>query len=295
MKIDNGQIKFARREALKLMIGKGVCPEIVQLFKGAERKTFECESCKRLAMKKFLPAFLMYSSKQRLCKHCEEKVAKAYEAKIISEKISAMHKFKDSFQQLADSMINASGVPDVFKDASMKDIDPATVNVLSPHKSYFIKGAVGVGKSHMAVALMRSYLKTIKPDYDQRSKQYFIKDKAKHIPCFVEVPELLLRIRDTFNKNDGESEKDIVDIFSRTPYLVLDDLGSEKASGFSTLMLFLIINRRCTSRRTTIITSNLSLEEISERLSDRIGSRIKGMCKEISVSGYDKRYKQSTQ
>jgi DNA replication protein DnaC len=137
---------------------------------------------------------------------------------------------------------------------------------------------------------------------DEQKQEYYFDDFTDKLPCFIEVPELLLRIRDTYRSRTGtyidkgiETEKDIVECFTKTPFLVLDDLGVEKSSEFSTLMIYLIINRRCTSGKTTIITSNLSLSEIQERLSERISSRIKGMCREITVTGNDKRYKTERQ
>jgi DNA replication protein DnaC len=39
----------------------------------------------------------------------------------------------------------------------------------------------------------------------------------------------------------------------------------------------------------TIITSNLTLEEVSEKVGDRIASRIAGMCKVIELKGIDRR------
>jgi DNA replication protein DnaC len=232
-----------------------------------------------------------------VCPDCEAKNEKAYQEQKLSDKMKALERFEKNHDLLIDSMIEKAGVPKLFKIACMTDIGDDTAQALSTGLSYFIKGDVGVGKSHLAVALMRDYLKSIKPEYDEQRKEYYFDDLTDHLPCFIEVPELLLRIRDTYRSRTGtyidkgiETEKDIVEHFTKTPFLVLDDLGTEKASDFSTLMLYLIINRRCTSGKTTIITSNLNLDEIRERLSDRISSRIKGMCREINVHGNDKRY-----
>ncbi len=294
MKIEEGNIKAARREALRLLHGEHK-EQIIEMFRTAEIPTFQCQQCKRETERKFLPLFLMYDTNHKVCEQCNKKIAEAYEEQKLSDKLKAFVVFQEKYKGVTDIMIKHAGVPEEFKKASIDDLAESTQKVLSPGKSYFIKGSVGVGKSHMAVALMRSYLATIKPAYDEHRKEYYLHDDELIQPIFIEVPELLLRIRDTYSDNHNETEKDIVDYFTRTPYLVLDDLGVEKASDFSTLMLYLIINRRCTQHKTTIITSNLTLEEIKERLSDRIYSRIKGMCKEINVSGNDKRVKRKQQ
>ncbi len=268
--------------------------EIIAIFKKADKGTFFCQQCKIEADLKFNPLFLAYDTNRAICSTCEAKIEKAIAEQKIADKIEALSRWRKNNEFFVDSMIETAGVPVIFQSASMKDLVGGTLQSLSIDQSYFIKGDVGVGKSHMAVAIMRGYLKSVKPEYDEQRKEYLINDAESHQPIFIEVPELLLRIRDTYNDNNGESEKDIVEFFTRTPFLVLDDLGTEKASEFSTLMLYLIINRRCTSGKTTIITSNLDLDQIRDRLSDRISSRIKGMCKEINVAGNDKRYESKT-
>jgi DNA replication protein DnaC len=263
---------------------------IIELFKQAERGTFSCQHCKREAEYRFNPVFLAYDTNRTNCPECDVKIEQAIKEQKIVDKEKALDKWKAGIDMIADNMIELAGVPVIFQSASIKDLEHATSKALSPYKSYFIKGNVGVGKSHMAVALMREYIKAIPSGYDERKKEYCLDDADIFQPIFIEVPELLLRIRDTYSDSNNESEKDIVELFSKTPFLVLDDLGSEKASEFSTLMIYLIINRRSTSGKTTIITSNLDLGQIRDRLSDRISSRIKGMCREINVTGDDKRY-----
>jgi DNA replication protein DnaC len=264
--------------------------KIIEMSMLAESGSFVCPQCKREGKYRFNPVFLAYDKTQKNCSDCDIKIAKALRDQTISEKLIALERFENGRVAFVDSMIKNAGVPIVFQKASFSDLEKATSKALSPHTSYFIKGNVGVGKSHMAVALMREHIKSISPEYDDHKKEYHIPYDVFIQPEFVEVPELLLRIRDTYNDSNEESEKDIVDHFTQTPFLVLDDLGTEKASEFSTLMIYLIINRRCTQGKTTIITSNLDLEQIRDRLSDRISSRIKGMCQEIVVSGNDKRY-----
>lgn len=263
---------------------------IIAIFKDVGEKTFFCQLCKRETDYLFNPIFLGYDTNRRTCSDCEVKIEKAIKEQKLLDKAQALDKWRKNQEFFIDNMIEASGVPVVFQLASMKDLEPDMAKALTTEQSYFIRGNVGVGKSHMAVAIMREYLTLIKPEYDEQRKEYYLDDADIFQPVFIEVPELLLRIRDTYNDKSEESEKDIVEYFTKTPFLVLDDLGTEKASEFSTLMLYLIINRRCTSGKTTIITSNLNLEQIKERLSDRISSRIKGMCEGIKVAGNDKRY-----
>lgn len=264
--------------------------EIIQLFKDANKGTFICQQCKRTDMLKFNPAFLRYDTNRRICSDCEKKIEAAVEDQKVQDKLNALGRFqRDVLPNVISSMIESSGVPVTFRNAKMSDLGEASSKAFGIEESYFLTGGVGVGKSHMVAALIRQYLESLVPEYDEQRKRYYYHDIESRQPIFIEVPELLLRIRDTYNNMSGESEKDIVDYFTQTPFLVLDDLGTEKASEFSTLMIYLIINRRSTSGKTTVITSNLELIDIRERLSERISSRIKGMCREVIVDGSDKR------
>lgn len=56
--------------------------------------------------------------------------------------------------------------------------------------------------------------------------------------------------------------------------LIIDDLGTEMTNTFVLSSLFTILNARELARKSTIITTNLSLRELQERYSDRIFSRI---------------------
>lgn len=56
--------------------------------------------------------------------------------------------------------------------------------------------------------------------------------------------------------------------------LIIDDLGTEVTNSFVTSQLFSCLNERALRRRSVIISTNLSLEELRDRYSDRIFSRI---------------------
>ena len=78
-------------------------------------------------------------------------------------------------------------------------------------------------------------------------------------------------------------EKDALHAFYADLYgcdlLIIDDLGTEVTNQFVTSQLFSCLNERWLRRRPVIISTNLSLEELRDRYSDRIFSRI--------TSGFD--------
>lgn len=56
--------------------------------------------------------------------------------------------------------------------------------------------------------------------------------------------------------------------------LVIDDLGTEASGSFSATHLFSLLTEREIARRSTMISTNLSLQELRDRYSDRIFSRV---------------------
>ena len=73
-------------------------------------------------------------------------------------------------------------------------------------------------------------------------------------------------------------EKDALHAFYADLYgcdlLIIDDLGTEVTNSFVTSQLFSCLNERGLQRRPVIVSTNLSLEELRDRYSDRIFSRI---------------------
>ncbi len=72
-------------------------------------------------------------------------------------------------------------------------------------------------------------------------------------------------------KNDAISE--LYDCIFSCDLLIIDDLGTELMNSFVQSQLFEIVNRRILEERSTIVSTNLSLEQISDRYTERIMSR----------------------
>lgn len=139
--------------------------------------------------------------------------------------------------------------------------------LLASGESIVLCGNTGSGKTHLSVAMLAEWLRT----------------KNTTDALFVTLPDMLLEIRDSFSDKSPRTEKELVDLYASRLFLVLDDLGAEKPTEFTVATLSLILDRRIRQERQTIITTNLTIDEIEDYTNARIASRISEM-KNVTVN-----------
>jgi DNA replication protein DnaC len=160
-----------------------------------------------------------------------------------------------------------------------------------------LTGSTGCGKTHLAVAMSREKaLGMIQP---LRKPGQEPDNKEPLTASFVTVPKLLMNLRASFNRRgrlpgdfiEGTaSEQDIFDHYTYCDLLILDDLGAEKTSEYALSSIYTIIDERINYLKRTIVTTNLSLQEIEEKMDARLASRLSSMkVIKINMSDYRKK------
>ena len=149
-------------------------------------------------------------------------------------------------------------------------------------------GPCGVGKTHLAVAIIQELIRT------------------KDASCiFYDFRDLIREIQSTFTPESILSESDILAPVFSSDVLVLDELGAKRTTAWVEETVFYIINHRYNHKKMTLFTTNYPDTEESEdkrdafykkgdeSLIDRIGvrlrSRIYEMCKVVEMWGDDYR------
>ena len=69
--------------------------------------------------------------------------------------------------------------------------------------------------------------------------------------------------------------------------LIIDDLGAEMVNSFTVGIIYNILNTRIVSHRPTIISTNLTPDEIRSRYTDRVASRLFGEFTVMRFEGKD--------
>lgn len=171
--------------------------------------------------------------------------------------------------------LRRAGVPGRYLQARLADFE----NIPEPtwdRCGYFLAGIPGIGKSHLAAAILRDRCRQDHPKTVCRNNQNLdeieIRDDAI---CWISAPRFLSEIRSTFGRNGGETQEDVVTRYARFDLLVLDDLGAEKITDWSASTLYDLISRREAEPRDTVVTSNQTLDRIAE-WEPRIASRLHG-------------------
>lgn len=180
----------------------------------------------------------------------------------------------------------------------------------------YLWGKSGAGKTHLAMAIA-SHAATRVPVV-QGVAQAEIPDEVRldvagrlevlypagcpwpivHRVESATVPQVFAAMRAAID-TDGQSPDRIREELVRAGLLVLDDLGTEKITHWTREILFDVLDRRFALERPTVITSNLNLEQLEQRLTAtrddpfgvRVASRIAGACRVVEVRGADYRRK----
>ena len=90
-----------------------------------------------------------------------------------------------------------------------------------------------------------------------------------------------------FNRGENEDRSDFLDMLVEVDLLIIDDLGTEFCTVVTVSELFNCINTRLLDKKHTIISTNLSRDELTEQYSDRITSRFIGNYKMLRFFGTD--------
>jgi DNA replication protein DnaC len=140
----------------------------------------------------------------------------------------------------------------------------------------FCGPALGVGKTHLAVALLAALLER----------------RAIRSAMFVLSSHLLVTARSTaiLDKEEGVTARERMRQATSVDLLVLDDLGAHRTSEWVHEQMHALMDSRWADRKATILTSNhASLDALTQCIGSRAMSRLVGMTRAVLLDGTDRR------
>lgn len=164
--------------------------------------------------------------------------------------------FPSQFSEATLSDLEWSAVQPDDVRASLQTYADHSNDYLAEHFGALLLGPVGCGKTHLAVGLAK------------------IAVALGYTALFVNVPEWLQSLLDSYGQGSSETERTWMDNLRNVDVLVLDDLGAEKPSDWMRERLYLVVNHRTVTRRVNIVTSNQSLDELETGVGERIMDRL---------------------
>ena len=140
-------------------------------------------------------------------------------------------------------------------------------------RNLFFYGSVGVGKTYLSTCIARKIME----------KEFSV--------LYLSAPQLFNALTQAAFERKDVDAKNMSEYIYSCDLLIIDDLGSEYTNQFIVSQFFTYINERLLHRKSTIISTNLSLESLADLYTERSFSRITSNYSMLKIIGDDIRIK----
>lgn len=135
----------------------------------------------------------------------------------------------------------------------------------------FMSGAPGLGKTFLSTCIARVVSENGWSVVYDTAVSIFSRFEDEHFDHSEDIEETRADIRR----------------YMSCDLLIIDDLGTEMTTSFTQSVLYDLINTRLRTGKKTIISSNLSLDDVARRYSQQIASRLRGEYTLLRFEGED--------
>ncbi|MBQ1241691.1 MAG: ATP-binding protein [Oscillospiraceae bacterium] len=146
-------------------------------------------------------------------------------------------------------------------------------NLTKESGNLFFTGATGLGKTHLSLAIASAAI-----------------DKGFGVVYGTAQNFAVSLERERFARPE-DNVGDTLELLNECDLLIIDDLGMEISSSYITSMIYNVIDTRIMLKKPTIISSNLSMQELEKRYNERFVSRVLGFYDRMPFRGKDIRVK----
>lgn len=132
---------------------------------------------------------------------------------------------------------------------------------------YLYSATKGSGKTRLAISILNALIK-----------------KYKVAAMYISSVNMLNEIKHTFRDDTTLNSYDVIKRISDVDVLLIDDLGVEKATGWSEEIITQVLENRMNFKKVTLFTSNMRISELDSKYKNgRVSSRIEKMTFEITM------------
>ena len=252
-------------------------PRLHEIKESFFKPKYECEKCQD-------KGYIVYSNKKsEMCNCLKQKLINISYNKSNLSNLKTENFDNFDINKFSNKVDLEKYKLNISPRENIKKIEGASKNFIknfnNPEtKNLLFTGNTGLGKTYMTNCIANEILKSGKT------------------VLYQTAPILLETIIDNkFNKNKTENTNNFYNQVLEADLLIIDDLGVEALNSIKISELFTIINSRIMNLNNkitkTIISTNLSIEEIFKLYEERIGSRIAGFFDIYYFFGEDLRLK----
>ena len=120
-----------------------------------------------------------------------------------------------------------------------------------------LAGGCGTGKTHLALAAAQQRM------------------ARGSTALYVTVLDLVRMLRDTWRKDSGDSESQVLSRLARVGLLVIDEVGVQYGTGAEQLALTTVIDRRYRDQMPMILLTNMEPADFAEAVGERSADRLR--------------------
>ena len=165
-------------------------------------------------------------------------------------KLEYLHRFSNlgALSQLTFDNLSSQGRPGILQENFARIYQAAKAFADNPRGWLIFCGPAGCGKTHLACAIANRRLSLGEPVF------------------YIGAADLLDHLRSTFSPTSDVTYDELFEQVKEVPLLVLDDLILETASPWAKEKLEQLLSYRFNARLATVITTDIPLEKLSERV-----------------------------
>ncbi|MDE9545267.1 ATP-binding protein [Xenorhabdus bovienii] len=122
---------------------------------------------------------------------------------------------------------------------------------------FIFSGNPGTGKNHLAAAIGNHLM--------QNGRSILI----------ATLPDLMMRVRETYQKDAKVSESALINDLCNVDLLVLDDVGVQRENLNEDLIIFQVVDRRLANKKPVGVLTNLAQQQLAKVLGERVIDRLR--------------------